>query len=123
MGRIRLKRAYEPAARADGRRFLVERLWPRGVTKEALAVETWLKDVAPSAALRTWYGHDAAKWPEFRRRYLDELAQHDAALAPLREALRRGPVTLVFAARAPERSSAAVLREYLEGTPRGRRPG
>lgn len=114
MARILLKRAYDPPARADGRRFLVERLWPRGVTKAALAVEAWLKDVAPSAGLRRWYGHDPAKWPEFRRRYLVELAGNAEALAPLREAARRGTVTLVFAARDVERNSAAVLKAYLE---------
>jgi len=114
MARIDLKRAYDPPARADGRRFLVERLWPRGVTKEALAIEAWLKDIAPSAGLRRWYGHDPAKWPEFRRRYLAELAANTEAVSALRDAARRGTVTLVFAARDPERSSAAVLKEHLE---------
>lgn len=114
MGRVLLKRAYEPPARSDGARFLVERLWPRGVTKAALAVEAWLKELAPSPALRAWYAHDPAKWPEFRRRYLAELAANAAAVAPLRAAARRGTVTLVFAARDPERSSAAVLKSWLE---------
>lgn len=124
MARILLKRAYDPPARADGRRFLVERLWPRGVTREALAVEAWLKDLAPSAGLRKWYGHDPAKWPEFRRRYLAELANNAASVKLLREAAQRGPVALVFAARDPERSSAAVLRTYLErGGAAAVRPG
>jgi uncharacterized protein YeaO (DUF488 family) len=108
-----LKRAYEPAAPADGRRFLVERLWPRGVRKAELHLDAWLKDVAPSPALRTWYGHDPAKWPEFKRRYLAELKRNEAALAPLRAALHEGPVTLVYAARDIEHNSALVLKEYL----------
>ncbi len=111
---IRLKRAYEAAAAADGKRFLVERLWPRGVTKAAARLDGWLKDVAPSAELRTWYGHEVAKWGEFRRRYRAELAANGEALRPLREAARRGTVTLVFAARDPEHCSAAVLKEFLE---------
>ncbi len=110
---IRLKRAYEPAAAADGKRFLVERLWPRGVTKAAAGLDGWLKDVAPSAALRTWYAHEMQKWPEFRRRYLAELEANADALRPLREAARRGTVTLVFAARDPDHCSALVLKELL----------
>jgi uncharacterized protein YeaO (DUF488 family) len=111
---IRLKRAYEAPAAADGARFLVERLWPRGVTKSALKLDGWLKDVAPSAALRTWYGHDVAKWTEFQRRYRAELAANAAALAPLRAAARSGPVTLVFGSRDAEHCSAAVLKAFLE---------
>ncbi len=112
---IRVARTYdEPQARvADGQRFLVERLWPRGVKKEALELDGWLKDVAPSAALRTWYGHDPARWDEFRRRYRAELDENEAAWAPLLEAARAGTVTLLFSARDVERNSAVVLREYL----------
>jgi len=113
---IRLKRAYDDPAKSDGRRFLVERLWPRGVKKEDLAVEAWLKDVAPSAELRKWYAHDPEKWPEFRKRYRAELRANDSEdLAMLRQAVRgKGTVTLVFAAKDPERSSARVLKELLE---------
>jgi uncharacterized protein YeaO (DUF488 family) len=111
---LKLKRVYEPPEAADGARFLVERLWPRGVSKEAARLEGWLKEAAPSAELRKWYGHDPAKWREFRRRYLAELAGAGEALAPLRAAARRGPVTLVFAARDPEHSSARILKDFLE---------
>jgi len=118
---IRLKRAYEPAAAADGTRFLVERLWPRGMTKAALKLDGWLKDVAPSQELRSWYSHDVARWPEFRRRYLAELAANQEALAPLRAAARSGTLTLVFASRDAEHCSAAVLKEHLT-SPRTSRP-
>jgi uncharacterized protein YeaO (DUF488 family) len=111
---LKLKRAYEPAEAADGARFLVERLWPRGLSKEKASLDGWLKEAAPSAELRKWYGHDPAKWREFRRRYLAELARGREALAPLREAARKGPVTLVFAARDPQLSSARILKDFLE---------
>jgi uncharacterized protein YeaO (DUF488 family) len=123
VARIRVKRVYEPVERGDGKRFLVERLWPRGFTKASLAFEAWLKDVGPSAELRRWYGHDPAKWDEFRRRYYAELDANPEALAPIREAARRGPVTLLFSARDLERNSAVALRAYLARKPgrRGRR--
>ncbi len=111
---IRLKRAYEPAAPADGRRILVERLWPRGVTKAALRLDEWAKGVAPSAALRTWYGHDPARWPEFRRRYLAELGRNRDAWEPLLAAARRGRVTFVYAARDEARNGAVVLKAFLD---------
>jgi uncharacterized protein YeaO (DUF488 family) len=111
---IRLKRAYDAPAASDGARYLVERLWPRGISKERAALDGWLKEVAPSAALRAWYRHDVARWPEFLRRYEAELAANLEELAPLREAARRGTVTLVFAAKDLEHCSARVLKEYLE---------
>jgi len=114
---IRLKRAFEPASPEDGVRVLVERLWPRGVSKERAAVDLWLKDVAPSPELRRWYGHEPAKWPEFRRRYRNELRNHEEELAELRRLARHGPVTFVFGSRETERNSAAVLREVVEGRP------
>ncbi len=117
MIRLKLKRIYEPVEETDGVRFLVERLWPRGVSKEAARLEGWLKEAAPSQELRKWYGHDPAKWREFRRRYLVELAGAAEALAPLRAAAGKRPVTLVFAARDPQRSSARVLKEFLEQGP------
>ncbi len=113
---LKLKRIYEQAEITDGVRFLVERLWPRGVSKEKARLDGWLKEAAPSAGLRTWYGHDPAKWTEFRRRYTSELNERPSALAPIREAARRGVVTLVFAAREPRLSCAQALKEFLEGT-------
>jgi uncharacterized protein YeaO (DUF488 family) len=115
--RILLKRAYDPAAEADGERYLVERLWPRGVSKERAQLAGWLRDLAPSPELRKWYGHQRELWPEFRQRYLAELAGPDKLplLAQLRQAARQGTVTLVLAASDPEHSSALVLKEYLEG--------
>jgi len=111
---IKLKRTYDPPDTGDGARFLVERLWPRGVSKERAALVGWLKEVAPSPGLRTWYGHDPTRWTEFRRRYVEELRANQVALAPLREASRRGTVTLVFSTKDAEHSSARVLKEYLE---------
>lgn len=114
MAQLNLKRVYEPAARADGTRFLVERLWPRGVSKEAAKLDGWLKEAAPSDALRRWYAHDPKRWEEFRRRYFAELSRASEHLDPIREAARRGPVTLVFAAKDPELSNARALKEFLE---------
>ncbi len=111
---IRVKRVYEPVDPSDGERYLVERLWPRGVRREALQLTAWLRDVAPSDALRRWYGHDPARWPEFQRRYRAELLANPAAWQPLLEAARRGVVTLLFSARDTERNSAVVLRAFLE---------
>ncbi len=111
---IRLKRAYDAAAPGDGTRFLVERLWPRGVNRAALKLDGWLKDVAPGPALRTWYRHDVAKWPEFRRRYLAELKANAEALRPLIAAARKGRVTFVYASRDEEHNSAVVLKAFVE---------
>jgi uncharacterized protein YeaO (DUF488 family) len=118
-GRIRLKRAYEPAAKADGTRVLVDRLWPRGVTKAAAAIDRWEKTLAPSAALRQWFGHDPARWDEFRTRYVGELRASREALGALRALAREGPITLVFSARDERHNDAVVLRDVLLG----RRPG
>jgi uncharacterized protein YeaO (DUF488 family) len=115
---IRLKRAYEPRTEDDGTRILVERLWPRGVSKDEAAIDFWAKEVAPSPELRKWYGHDPARWKEFRRRYLAELDANEDALRDLRSRLKEGPVTFVFAAKDPEHSSALLLKEYLERGPR-----
>jgi len=111
---IRVKRVYEPVDPSDGERYLVERLWPRGVRREALQLTAWLRDVAPSDALRRWYGHDPTRWPEFQRRYRAELLANPAAWQPLLAAARRGVVTLLFSARDTERNSAVVLRAFLE---------
>ena len=110
---LHIKRAYEPAGPEDGERYLVDRLWPRGVKKETLVLTGWLKDIAPSDALRRWFGHDPARWTEFRRRYGDELKSQRKALQPLRDALKRGPVTLVYSAHDEAHNQAVVLREYL----------
>jgi uncharacterized protein YeaO (DUF488 family) len=110
---IRVKRVYEPPDASDGARFLVERLWPRGLTREALRLDGWLKEVAPSHALRRWFGHDPAKWDEFQRRYRAELDERPEAWRPLLEAARRGDVTLLFSARDAEHNNAVALQRYL----------
>jgi uncharacterized protein YeaO (DUF488 family) len=114
---IRLKRVYEPVARGDGRRVLVERLWPRGVRKDDPRVGEWLRDVAPSGELRRWYGHDPARWAQFKRRYRAELRRPEQRrlLETLADEARRRNVTLVYAARDTERNSAVIVREALEG--------
>ncbi len=111
---ILLKRAYDAVSRADGTSFLVERLWPRGVTKAKLHVDAWLKDVAPSTGLRKWFSHDAEKWEEFRKRYRRELDSHPEAWQPLASAARRGRVTLVYSSHDTEHNNAVALRDYLE---------
>jgi uncharacterized protein YeaO (DUF488 family) len=112
---VTLKRAYEPPTAADGTRVLVERLWPRGLSKERAHVDLWLRDVAPSAGLRQWYAHDVARWDEFRARYTAELRgpAQVAALDQLQAMARAGTVTLVFAARDAEHSSAEIVRQVL----------
>ncbi|HEY8322986.1 MAG TPA: DUF488 domain-containing protein [Ktedonobacterales bacterium] len=114
---LSVKRVYEEPAPEDGERVLIDRLWPRGLSKEKAHIDLWLKDVAPSRELRTWFGHDPAKYDEFRRRYEAELAEEPArsALATLREHIKRGPVTVVYGARDSDHSNAAVLRELLGG--------
>jgi uncharacterized protein YeaO (DUF488 family) len=111
---IRTKRIYDPASKDDGFRVLVDRVWPRGVKKSAAAIDLWLKDIAPSTALRTWFAHDPAKWSEFRRRYHAELAQYPDAVALLQRHQAKGPLTLLFAARDPAHNNAVGLKEYLE---------
>lgn len=110
---IQTKRVYEPAARSDGARFLVERLWPRGIKKTELQMDGWLKDVAPSNELRKWFHHDPAKWGEFQKRYHAELDAHPEAWQPLLEAASHGPVTLLFSSRDTEHNNAVALNEYL----------
>lgn len=115
---IHLKRAYAAATPGDGRRLLVDALWPRGVSKDALQAEAWLKAVAPSTALRKWFGHDPARWEGFRKRYLAELDANPDAVAELRAHLGHGPVTLLYGARDQEHNNAVVLRDYLLGKTR-----
>ena len=119
---IQAKRAYEKPSNSDGARFLVERLWPRGVKKQNLKVEAWLKDVAPSSELRHWFQHDPAKWTEFRRRYFKELAQHAEAWQALLAKARRGRVTLVYSAHDTEHNNAVALKDFLEQKLRSARP-
>ena len=116
---IRIKRTYEPAVKSDGRRILVERLWPRGLKKSALAAHAWNKDVAPSTNLRKWFDHRAVRWAEFRRRYRAELDANRAAWQPILEAAARGRVTLLYSAHDTAHNGAVVLQEYLGE--RGRR--
>ena len=111
---IRLKRVYDLPEPGDGVRLLVERLWPRGMKKDALRLDGWLKDVAPSDALRRWFAHDPAKWDEFQRRYRAELDAHPEAWQPILEAARQGDVTLLYSARDTQRNSAVALKAYLE---------
>ncbi|MCR8726193.1 DUF488 domain-containing protein [Frigidibacter sp. ROC022] len=112
-GRVRLKRAYDPPEPGDGTRVLVDRLWPRGVRKEAAAIDHWMKELAPSTRLRKWFGHDPAKWEEFQRLYAEELRPNGAALEELRGLARQGVVTLVFGARDRAHNQAVVLRGLL----------
>jgi uncharacterized protein YeaO (DUF488 family) len=108
---IRIKRAYDPPSPDDGTRVLVDRLWPRGLEKGTAAIDLWLNEAAPSAALRRWFGHDPARWDEFRRRYAAELAANPAATQPLRD--MRGVVTLLFAAHDRDHNNAAALAAWL----------
>jgi uncharacterized protein YeaO (DUF488 family) len=110
---IRLKRAYEPARRADGCRVLVDRIWPRGLSREDARIDEWARDLAPSDPLRRWYGHDVKRFEEFRRRYIRELAGRRHRLSELRRRARDGRVTLVFAWRDAEHSNAKVLASVL----------
>jgi uncharacterized protein YeaO (DUF488 family) len=110
---VRLKRAYEPAASSDGYRVLVDRLWPRGVSRRRAGLHEWDRELAPSTELRKWFGHDPERFDEFRRRYIDELSQHRARIAELRHRARHGTLTLVYSARDAEHNDAVVLVEVL----------
>jgi len=112
--RLRTKRVYEPPAASDGVRILIDRLWPRGISKEAARIDYWARDVAPSNALRTWYRHEPSKWDEFRRRYFAELDSQPDGLAALEKALGRGTATIVFASKEEVLNNATALAEYLE---------
>jgi uncharacterized protein YeaO (DUF488 family) len=111
---IALKRVYDPVARADGTRFLVERLWPRGLTKAKVHVDAWLKDAGPSTEVRKWFDHDPDKWDEFRKRYRRELDLRPNSWEPIVSAARRGPVTLVYSSHDAVHNNAVALRDYLE---------
>ncbi|MGE5832506.1 MAG: DUF488 domain-containing protein [Methanomicrobiales archaeon] len=112
---IRLKRVYAPPSEEDGYRILVERLWPRGISKDRAKIDLWLKDAGASTELRTWYGHDPQRWKEFRRRYFGEIRQRPEVVKLLRDAEReKGTVTFVFAARDEVHNNAVALKEFLE---------
>jgi len=117
---VRVKRAYEPPEPADGYRVLIDRIWPRGISKEQARLDEWARDLAPSGELRRWFAHDPARFPEFRRRYLDELTAREEKLRELRLRAREGTLTLVYGARDTEHNDAVVLADLLR---RGRRSG
>jgi uncharacterized protein YeaO (DUF488 family) len=119
---IRLKRAYEPAGSSDGYRVLIDRLWPRGVSRERAKLDEWERDLPPSTELREWFGHDPGRFEEFRRRYIEELRSHRPRLTELRRRARSGTLTLVFSARDTEHNDAVVLAEVLRrGLPKTRK--
>ncbi|MCC6890373.1 MAG: DUF488 family protein [Hyphomicrobiales bacterium] len=111
--KLRIKRVYEPRARGDGRRVLVDRVWPRGISKDKLAGAVWLKDIAPSTALRKWFNHRPERWQQFRARYAAELDRNTDAVEALRALCARGPVTLLYSARDVEHNQARALADYL----------
>ncbi len=110
---IHLKRAYDPAEPSDGARFLIERLWPRGIKKTSLPIEAWLKEAGPSTELRKWFSHDPAKWDEFRQRYFEELRANPDAWKPILQAARRGTVTLISSSHDTEHNNAVALQDFL----------
>ena len=112
--RVRTKRVYEPPATADGQRILIDRLWPRGLSKSTVRIDYWAKAIAPSTKLRQWYGHAPAKWKNFRRRYFAELDANPAGLAELRRHLGKGTVTLVFSSKEERLNNATALQEYFD---------
>jgi uncharacterized protein YeaO (DUF488 family) len=111
---FKIKRAYEKPMRPDGRRILVDRIWPRGVSKEEAKLDQWCKEIAPSTALRKWFGHDPARWVEFKRRYFAELEAQEEPLGELRKLATGKTVTLVYGAKDTEHNQAVALKEYLE---------
>jgi uncharacterized protein YeaO (DUF488 family) len=119
---IKLKRAYDPASSDDGMRVLVERLWPRGLSKAKLHLDAWLKDVGPSTELRRWFGHDPEKWARFRARYFRELDSRPESWRPILSAARRRTVTLVYSSHDEQHNNAVALREYLQASQRKDRP-
>lgn len=109
----KIRRCYDPPEADDGQRILIDRLWPRGVRRQDLAADLWLKEIAPSNELRHWFGHDPTRWEEFRRRYFAELDANPEPLAKLRDRITIGPVTLLFAAKDEAHNNAVALRDYL----------
>ena len=111
--KIKIKRVYEKPDKEDGKRILVDRLWPRGLTKEKAGIDLWLKEIAPSTELRKWFGHDPQKWEEFEKRYSDELKKNEEQVSLLKEQLKKSPVTLVYGAKDKEHNEALVLKELF----------
>ncbi len=120
---IWVKRVYDPPDKHDGFRILVDRIWPRGLAKERAAVDLWLKDLAPTGALRKWFGHDPKRWLQFQERYHRELGEHAGQLDEIRAHARKGDVTLLYAAKDTEHNNAVALREYLAGARKARTSG
>lgn len=112
--KLQIKRAYDTPEKSDGTRILVDRLWPRGLSRDKAAVDLWLKEIAPSTELRQWYAHEPEKWPEFRRRYFAELNRHPETVSELRTAIGKGPATLLYAAKDSGHNNAQALLEYLK---------
>ena len=121
-GNVKLKRAYEHPDAGDGTRVLIDRLWPRGVRKVDAAIDQWARDIAPSTALRKWFGHDPALWQEFRSRYAEEVHEHPEQLDRLRALAREGPITLVYSARDEVHNDAVALKDFLLGRRAKRKP-
>ena len=117
---VKLKRAYESASPADGVRLLVERLWPRGLSKDRLKLDGWIREVGPTTELRQWFGHDPAKWSQFRARYFRELDSRPESWQPIAASMKRGTVTLVYSSHDEEHDNAVALREYLQSKTRRR---
>jgi uncharacterized protein YeaO (DUF488 family) len=111
---VQIKRVYEEPSTSDGKRILIDRLWPRGLTKEKAKVDLWLKEIAPSTELRQWFGHDPSKWNEFKKRYHDELKKNNEVVSKLTGLLKNSKVTLVYGAKDEEHNDAIVLKDYLE---------
>ena len=111
---VKIKRIYDPPAPEDGRRVLVDRLWPRGISKDVARIDEWLKEIAPSNELRKWFGHEPARWEEFRKRYSQEIERHGELLEKLSAEAKKGTVTLLFAAKDAEYNNAVVLQEILQ---------
>ena len=110
---IGIKRIYDVGSPRDGKRILVDRLWPRGISRDAAAIDDWIKEIAPSDSLRKWFSHDPSKWPEFKKRYKKELETKQELVAQLRHLARQGPVTLLYAAKDTEYNNAVVLKEVI----------
>ena len=110
---VKIKRIYDPSSKDDGVRILVDRLWPRGISKEAAAIDEWERDIAPSDELRKWFSHDPAKWQEFRKRYVSELKKNPEPISKLRALARKGRITLLFAAKDVAHNNAVVLRDLI----------
>ena len=112
--KLKIKRVYETPTKEDGERILVDRLWPRGLTKEKAGIDIWLKEISPTTELRKWFGHDPAKWKEFQKRYCKELVENKKAVGTLKDHIKNGTVSLVYGAKDEEHNEALVLKEWLE---------